>query len=943
MESPMLIITASRNAEAAKQYFGKGMVRPDYYIDGQEVTGSWGGKTAERLGLAGEVTQKDYFAVVDNIHPQTGEQLTPRLKDNRRAGYDFTFSAPKSVSAMYELSRDERILAAFRDSTQETMHEIEREMKTRVRRGGKDENRLTGNMAWAEFQHSTSRPVDGIPDPHMHTHMYVPNITWDDKEQRFKAGQFGELKRDAPYFEAAFDARFAVKLNALGYRTEKAGLSFEIAGVPKTVIDKFSRRRDTIEAAAKARGIESAKGKHAIGYYEREAKNNDLCKEELRSLWDAKLSGSERDAMLAVMNFGADDTNPAITAKQALDYAVAHSFERASAVSEKRLKAEALRYGVGSVTPEMIAGAANDPFIIRREVNGEMQVTTQDVLHEEMRMLDFARKGRGVYRPFGNALDGLEGLSDQQRKAAVHVITSRDRVTGIRGAAGTGKTHMMKSVIGAIEHGSVAPSGEHSKVFVFAPSAQASRKVLREEGFKDADTVEHLLGNKETQEKVRGQVLWVDEAGLLSSKDTRRVFELAQKNDCRVILSGDYRQHTAVARGDAFRLLESEAGVKFAELTEIRRQKEASYKEAIGAIAEGTAKDAAKGFDRLDKMGAIIEADDDERHKLLVADYLKAVRDEKSALIIAPTHAEGRALTSEIRETLKETGKLGSKEEAVMIRIATNWTQAQRSDARNYAPGQVIQFHKAVAGERRQKAGVRSTSGAFRQGEAAVVTAQENGVVHLLRQDGSKAELPLANADRFSVYNARELGIALHEKIRITANGYATAKGLLGDRQKRVNNGDIYTVEGFTESGDFRLNNGAVLPRNYGFIAHGYVDTSHASQGKTVDRVFVAVGDESMSAANRAQWYVSVSRGREQVRVYTASKEDLREAIQKSSDRLSAVELVKPPKKAWQRFGSGAFAIERARVSRYLKDRAAVALEYVKSKQRRSEERQYGR
>src|ERR1700683_3253520 len=144
----MLRITESKNAEAAKQYFGKSMIRSDYYIDGQEIAGQWGGKGAERFGLTGTVDQERYFALCDNLDPSTGEQLTPRQKDNRRVGYDFTFSAPKQVSVLYELSGDQRILDAFRQSVDETMQEIEREMKTRVRSGGKDEDRVTSNMVW---------------------------------------------------------------------------------------------------------------------------------------------------------------------------------------------------------------------------------------------------------------------------------------------------------------------------------------------------------------------------------------------------------------------------------------------------------------------------------------------------------------------------------------------------------------------------------------------------------------------------------------------------------------------------------------------------------------------------------------------------------------------------------------------------------------------------
>jgi len=911
----MLRITESKNAEAAKQYFGKGMVRSDYYIDGQEIAGKWGGKTAERLGLTGQVTQPDYFAVVDNFHPRTAEQLTPRQKDNRRAGYDFTFSAPKSVSVMYELSGDERILSAFREAVKETMEEIEREMKARVRKGGKDENRLTANMLWAEFIHFTSRPVDGIPDPHLHAHCFAPNVTWDDKEGRYKAGQFGELKRDATYFEAAFDARLAKWLGELGYATQKAKYSFEIAGMPKSVIDKFSRRRNEIEAEAAAKGIESPEGKHAIGYYGRENKKKDAGTGELRVRWTARLTPTEKAAVerLAFGNNGRSDGDGPISAKDAMRHAMEHCFERVSVTSDKRLQAEALRFAVGSVLPDQVRNAAQTSEIIRREVNGETVVTTRAVRLEELQMLRFARDGKGRFDRLGNGSALLPGLSSEQRKAALHVLGSLDAVVGIRGAAGTGKTHMMKATIAAIENASAEPGGDYRKVFVFAPSAQASRKVLREEGFASADTVAQLLNNEEMQSKVKGQVLWIDEAGLMSSKDMRRVFQLAEKQNCRLILSGDYRQHSAVQRGDALRILESESGVEFAELKEIRRQKESLYRKAVEAISKGTAKDAAKGFAELEKNGAIIEADGKERHALLIKDYLQAATDGKSALVIAPTHAEGRALSSGIRAALKDAGELGQKEHLIVSRVATNWTDAERADARNYQSGQIVQFHQAVAGERKRKGKARGTFGGYEKGEAAVVLRQVMGNVVILRKDGSEALLPLDKAERFNVYNAREIAIAEREKIRITANGYATVNGPFGPKRKRIHNGDIHSVQSVADNGDLHLSSGAVLPRTFGHVTHGYVDTSHASQGKTVDRVFIAVGDESLPAANRAQWYVSVSRAREQVRVYTDDAQALKEAVQKSPERLSVSEMMRGKKKREK--------LDMRRISRFLKDR----------------------
>ena len=143
---------------------------------------------------------------------KAAKRLTPRLKSDRTVGYDFNFHVPKSVSLLYAMTRDDRILNAFRDSVDETMQDIESEMSTRVRKGGKNENRITGNMVWGEYVHFTSRPVNGVPDPHLHAHCFAFNTTFDEKEQAWKAGQFRDLKRDAPYFEAAFHARFAHRL-----------------------------------------------------------------------------------------------------------------------------------------------------------------------------------------------------------------------------------------------------------------------------------------------------------------------------------------------------------------------------------------------------------------------------------------------------------------------------------------------------------------------------------------------------------------------------------------------------------------------------------------------------------------------------------------------------------------------------------------------------------
>ncbi|MBY0461251.1 MAG: relaxase domain-containing protein, partial [Gemmataceae bacterium] len=173
----MLRIVQQSNAAAARSYYAKA----DYYAEGAELPGLWGGRAAALLGLSGEVERADFHALCDNLDPRAGQPLTARTKAQRTVLYDWSFDVPKAVSLLYELAGDERILGVFQKAVRDTMTEAEAETKTRVRKRGAAEDRTTGNMAWALFAHRTSRPSkeDRKPDPQLHAHVTVFNATWD--------------------------------------------------------------------------------------------------------------------------------------------------------------------------------------------------------------------------------------------------------------------------------------------------------------------------------------------------------------------------------------------------------------------------------------------------------------------------------------------------------------------------------------------------------------------------------------------------------------------------------------------------------------------------------------------------------------------------------------------------------------------------------------------
>jgi len=843
----MLRIVQSSAAEGAKSYYGTA----DYYTEGQELEGVWRGKGAGLLGLEGTVGKAEWDALCDNRNPATGRTLTARQKQNRRVGYDVNFHVPKSLSLLYGLTGDERILDAFRSSVRETMEEMETEVQARVRADGKDEDRTTGNMVWGEFVHTTARPVGGVPDPHLHAHCFVFNATWDAEEDRWKAGQFAGIKRDAPYFEAAFHSRLARHMEELGLAVERTRKGWELEGVSPKVIRTFSRRTALIEAKAEREGIADPDRKGELGAKTRERKQAGLTMDELRREWRSRLAEADADALdkLAERVGGPALPEDGRAAGEAVTLAMSHCFERSSVVPERKLLAEALKRSYGKAGPDTVALGLAARDLLRGVKEGVHLVTTDQVLAEERRMLDFARAGRGACAPLAEGTHAFkrDWLNEGQRRAVEHVLHARDRVVLIRGAAGVGKTSMMQEAVEAIE-------AAGRKVFAFAPSADASRGVLRQEGFASADTVARLLLDERLQAQARGQVMWIDEAGQLGSRTMAQLFDLAGRLGARVILSGDRRQHGSVERGAALRLLEDEAGVVPAEIKEIQRQKGA-YKDAVRALSECR---TAAGFRQLDALGWVREAAPAERYRLLAADYAATLKEGKTALVVSPTHLEGEWITDEIRARLADQGRLTSGERPVLTFTSANLTEAERADPVNYSVGDVVVFHQNAKG--------------FRKGERVAV---------------GERELPLDQAARFQLFRAGEIAVAPGELLRITRNG-TTADG-----KHRLNNGALVTVKGFDRKGDIVLANGWKVARDYGHLAYGYVVTSHASQGKTVDRVFIGQSARSFAASSREQFYVSASRGRQQAVVYTDDKQALMEAVSRSDERMTATELVR--------------------------------------------------
>jgi conjugative relaxase-like TrwC/TraI family protein len=883
----MLFIEPRYSANSLKQYYTQHLTRDDYYTRGEgNVIGKVSGRAAELLDMPQESDREMYFRLIDGQHPMTGEWLGGRAVKGARIAYEVTADMPKAGTLAYRLGGDKQIRADYDAARDETLQEMESGMCTRVRKGGQDHDRVTANIVYFTFPHHVTRNLDdGTCDPQEHDHIIIPNKTYDPVEEEWKAGQFGNIKTEALYFQAALHARTAKRWADRGYAIERDGKSFRILGIDQTLVDKFSRRTKEIEEEATRQGITDAKKKSELGRKLRNPKKEDKSLAELTAEWKERCTAEELRSLKAARGLTLKGNEA--TPEESCDYAIAHCFQKEAVVSEKRLWAEALMHGVGSVTPEEIKAKFKErKDLIYSEKKGIRYATTPEWRQAENKLIAFPRDGRGTCKKLwtpGVRLD--PSLDAEQRTAAEAMLNSRDRVILLVGAAGAGKTYTMNAVRDVIEKG-----GKWGGAF--ALSTQASRKNLREAGFPDADTVARLVTDEKLQRSLAGKVVFIDEFGLKDVKLANTVFDLAKRHDWRLIIAGDAKQHGPVEGSSALHLIERHSGLRPAQLLENRRQQEKSYRAAVDATRrgneltpDGKTTYLQKAIDTLDKANCIIELPKEELYPEAAREYLgitlrSAKGKEETRLMSTTTHAEGAAVVKDIRAGLRESGRLTGADHTIPTLIREDWSEPQRGQAVNYHPGLVIQFDQNAAG-------------GIKRGERFTVVERKGGAVTMARANGSTLELPLGKAKDFEVYRKATMMLAAGDLVRPTKNGQTLPVKRAGEgRVSKISNGDVYRVSSFTKQGHIVCDNGFVIPKDFGHLKPGDTITSFSSQSRTVDHVRAVITESAMNAANLEQFYVTLSRGRKTARIYTDNKAALLDAVKHSSARMSATDLL---------------------------------------------------
>jgi len=876
--------TSLRNAES---YFREHLGVGDYYMEGQSVSGQWFGEGAKELKLSGITTEKDFLNLCHNLHPQTEEQLTPRMNTkrntvdkkgnvresaNRRVFYDFTLSPPKSVSIAALVGNDKRIIEAHDEAVTVAMRHLQTYAAARVRKQNQRAQRATGNVVGAIFRHDTSRALD----PHLHSHCILFNATWDATEGRWKALEACEMVTAQKFVRNVYYHEMVRSLQKFGYGVENNPRGdFEIAGVSKEMIDRFSKRHREIDEKTKEllehepdKASQNIKVIRAnIAHKERARKIKDVGIVKLQSMWNKQLTWKEWWQISRLDKQRSPTNSEKITAVQAVSWAEQHLFERRSVVHEHELWRHALEHLRGQDVSLAEIQAATRKRDYLRDEQFQGKITTHDVLRRELNIVRLAQHQMNQYQPLAfNYRRINRSLDYEQGMAVEQILSSRNFVTLFRGGAGTGKSYALHEVKAGL-------AKARQIVHVLAPQRQQVADLERD-GFTGAETVSAFLTQKSMR---RGAVVIVDEAGQIGGQQMLQLLDYIQTNQGRVILSGDTRQHGAVEASDALRAIEKYAGLGYAELTNIRRQNPGSaktraerqwleqYKLAVDEARRGK---LGASFDRLDNHDAIVSCTLADQQQKLTEHFLELFKNQQSTVVVSQSWSEIHKVNEQVRLGLKAQKLIGDTETTVTALERQDLTDAQKHDKRFYQPDSVLVFNRPTAG--------------FKSGSVGKLRGITDKHL-LIEADNRIRPVPLKELDKITVCQPKELSLSSGDRLQLKANAQS-------QDGRRLANGELVTVNQIHADGRIALDDGRTLPKNYRQFVRGYAVTSYAAQGKTVD--YVLFSDSAVKAAtNEQQWYVTISRGRKGVKIFTADKGQLRENISRGGARTLAMDM----------------------------------------------------
>src|ERR1035437_1503610 len=896
----MLTISKPLSAGQAQTYHQKEFTAKEqnYWSQRGVTAGEWQGRLATQFGLVGAVSAEDFAKLSQGQHPHTGEQFVRQRASYKyqdtdgktvttmehRAGWDATFSAPKSVSLTALVGGDARVREAHRESVRVALDQLEHYTQARI--GGNHPAETTGKFIAAKFEHDTARPVDGYVAPQLHTHAVVFNVTERDNGQP-RAIQPHSFFASQQFATAIYQSELTYKLRQLGYEitTGRSGAP-EIKGYTQEYLDASSPRSQQIR-----------------DYLERTGRSGKEAAEiAAHSTRDRKEIHSPADVMAAHRKLAADfghqaeavvraaherfqhqerPVNSVDRVRESLTFPRDKNFEREAIVDERALIRDGLRRGMGEITHDQVrahldARLASGEFQIvdRRQGVPGRQFTTAKTIAAEHETLRRMREGQNQVEPALSRSQAIafadqhQHLNHAQKSVVEDVLSSPDRIHGIQGFAGAGKTTTLTVIRSAAESQGYQVEG-------FAPTSRAAKQL--EQAGVQAGTLQGFLARGQNAERNPGQkrLFFIDESSLASTNQMREFLARLGPHD-RVLLIGDIRQHQGVEAGRPFEQLQ-EAGMRTAKLDEIVRQRDPALKATVELLATGQ---ISAALDALGQKGRVQEIPDkEERVRAIAKRYVKA---PENTLIVSPDNASRRELNAAVRQELKATGALATEDHTFRVLVPRqDMTGAERSWASHYEIDDVVRYTRG------------SKTMGIEAGSYASVTAI-NPAANQLTVEKANGEIATYDPRRLtgvSVYQEIERQFSVGDRIQFTAP----------DKSLGVANRELATIETVHPNGRLsaHLANNCQIefnPSEHRHFDHGYAVTSHSAQGLTAERVLVhADTGVHPDLLNSRYGYVSISRASHEATLFTDDIAKLAPQLGADVSKTSALELNPAP------------------------------------------------
>lgn len=681
-------IGAGASASAVAAYHekeGEKASKEDYYSS--EKSGVWKGEMARELGIEGKRIEKgELLASMQGYDPKTGEALAKNAGEAHKAGWDCTFSAPKSVSLAWAFG-DEKTRKALESAHSKA---VERALDytqhdtrsfTNKDRAGENAGAAAEMLMIATYQHGASREGD----PQLHSHCIVMNMTQREN------GTTGAIDMDMRWkmaMGAAYRAELSAELQRQGYQIERDKDSFRIKDVSKEHEQEFSKRREQIEKAMKESGHHGAAAASVAALSTRKAK--ELTPEQLEASW--KQAAKE----IGWQSPSTDPQHqpvpePMPSHAELLDKLTA----QASTVTEQQLQAEVFREAQGKMSleeakayladlknsPELVHLESSKPSMLQRgtEHDQENRYTSREMWELEKNMGEQATRMAGehdhqVKDASLQAATASRTLSDEQKAALKHITQDSGRIAVVQGIAGAGKSYMLDAAREAWERDGYAVRG--------AALAGKAAEGLEKSSAIPSQTL-HSLELELHQGKTTldaKTVIVIDEAGMVGSRQMAELVDRADKAGAKVVLVGDTRQLQPIDAGGAMRSIQERVGR--AEMNEIRRQQTEEGRQMVQDLAAGR---SDKALEALDKAECIREYQNrDQVRQGAAKDVVSDLKEGKSAILLAETRAEVHKINQLAREDAKTAG---------LVKGSDKPFQTERGE-RQFADGDRVIFLK---------------------------------------------------------------------------------------------------------------------------------------------------------------------------------------------------------------------------------------------------------